>query len=355
MSRINTIIQKLRINAATGLLILLALLLTGCGASTASTASTDSTAESGDSNSVGTLTVVATYSILQDWVTNVAGDLADEKVEIVTLVGSGGDAHTYEPTPADSVALTRATLIFENGVEFEGWLEDLYDASGSSAKRVVVAEDLVLLHMGEGDHEEGEHEEDEHEEDEHEEDEHSEHEHGEFDPHVWQDVTNAIAMVEVIRDELIEADPENATIYAANADAYLDELAELDAWVMEQIASVPEEKRKLVTVHDTFRYFAERYGLEVIGTALGTSSTEAGDPSARQMVDLIELIQAEAVPALFVENVSNPELIERIAQETGVAIGGSLYTDALGEQGSEGDSYIAMIRHNVEMLVEALR
>jgi ABC-type Zn uptake system ZnuABC Zn-binding protein ZnuA len=184
-------------------------------------------------------------------------------------------------------------------------------------------------------------------------DEHGHH-HGEFDPHVWHDVANAMAMVEAIRDALSAADPDNAAAYASNADAYLAELAELDAWVTEQIATIPPDRRKLVTAHDTFGYFAQRYGLEIVGSALGSLSTEAGDPSAGALATLIETIQAAGVPALFAENVSNPELIERIAQETGVTIGEPLYTDALGAAGTPGATYIDMVRYNVTAIVTAL-
>jgi len=182
----------------------------------------------------------------------------------------------------------------------------------------------------------------------------ADHHHGEFDPHVWHDVTNAMAMVETIRDALSAADPDNAAAYAANADAYLAELAELDAWVVEQIESIPPERRKLVTAHDTFGYFAQRYGLEIVGTALGSLSTEAGDPSAGELAALIETIEAEGVPALFAENVSNPALIERIAQETGATIGEPLYTDALGAAGTAGATYIDLVRYNVTAIVTAL-
>lgn len=329
-------------------LILCVLFLIGCTSLPESTGSSE--APNSQTSSEATLTIVATYSILSDLVANVAGDQA----EVVTLVGPDGDAHTFEPTPADSVTLANATLIVENGLGFEGWLDDLYAASGSRAERIVATEGLPLIAIDEA-HEHGSHGEEAHSDKEAhgEEETYDEHDHGEYDPHVWHDVTHVMAMVEVIRDALGAADPTNAQAYAANADAYLSELAALDAWVIEQIASIPEERRKLVTTHDTFRYFAARYGLELVGTALGTS-TEASDPSAGEMAELIDLIRAEEVPALFTENVSNPELIERIAQETGVAIGEPLFTDALGTPGTPGNSYIEMVRHNVNAIVEAL-
>ncbi len=330
------------------------------------------------------MTVVATYSILGDLVANVGG----EHVDVITLVGPDGDAHTFEPTPADSVALTQAALIFENGLEFETWLDDLYTAAGAGAERVVVSDGIELRAMedehgdehgdeheddehgddehADDDHADDEHGDDEHADDEHADDEHGDeheddehadehgHHHGEFDPHVWHDVANGVLMVEAIRDALSVADPDNAASYATNADAYLAELTELDGWAMEQIESIPPARRKLVTAHDTFGYFAARYGLEVVGTGLASFSTEAADPSAGEMAELIETIQAEGVPALFAENVSNPALIKRIAQETGATIGEPLYTDALGAADSSGATYIDMVRHNVTSIVTAL-
>ncbi|MEZ4728618.1 MAG: zinc ABC transporter substrate-binding protein [Caldilineaceae bacterium] len=322
------------IHTCLGYLLALLLLVTAC-----TMPSAPSTAPAA-SDPEALLTVVATYSILGDLVANVGG----EHVNLITLVGPDGDAHTFEPTPADSVALTQASLIFENGLEFETWLDDLYTAANTTAERIVVTEGLQPLAMDEGtapeDHAD-------------EADEHGHH-HGEFDPHVWHDVTYTMAMVEHIRDALSAADPENAADYAANADAYLAQLAELDGWVTTQIESIPLERRKLVTSHDTFGYFAQRYGLEIVGSALGSFSTEAADPSAGELAALIETIQAEGVPALFAENVSNPDLIERIAQETGITIGEPLYTDALGEDGTDGATYLDMVRHNVNAFVAAL-
>lgn len=285
------------------------------------------------------LVVVATYSILGDLVTKVGG----EHLQVITLVGPNGDAHTFEPTPADSVALTQAALIFENGLAFEPWLDELYSASGATAQRVVVSEGIELLasseeeehdHTGEAEHDET---------------------HGEFDPHIWHSVRNAMQMVENIRGALVAADPDHADAYAANAERYLAELTELQEWVQEQVATLPAERRKLVTSHDTFGYFAAAYGFEIIGTAVGAASTEAADPSARELAELVERVKAEAIPAIFAENVANPQLIEQIAEETGAVVGAPLYTDALGAAGSDGDSYIKLMRYNVEKIVSALQ
>lgn len=307
-------------------LILLLFSLTAC----TSSANTDESAHS--ENADAGLSAVATFSILGDLVQNVAGD----HVQVVTLVGPDGDAHTFEPTPADSVALTKAALIFENGLGLEPWLDDLYSASGATAPRVVVSGGVELLSLHEAEHDQ------------------ADTEHGEFDPHIWHNVANAIQMVENIRAALSAADPAHADAYTANAENYLAELKELDSWVQDQVATLPADRRKLVTSHDTFGYFAAAYGFEIVGTAMGAASTEAADPSARELAQLAETIKAADVPTIFAENVANPQLIEQIAREAGVSVGPPLYTDALGKAGSEGDSYIRMMRYNVDAIVTAL-
>jgi ABC-type Zn uptake system ZnuABC Zn-binding protein ZnuA len=285
----------------------------------------------------------------------------------------------YEPSPRDSVALAEADLLVENGLEFEEWIEALYSASGSQATRVVASSTIGSLLEGEGhsdeehageehadeehadeghsdeEHADEEHADEEHADEEHADEEHAdeEHSHGEYDPHVWHDPTNVMAMVTVIRDALVAADAANAELYTANAEAYMAELAELDAFIEAQVAELPAERRKLVTTHDTFGYFANRYGFEVIGTALG-SSTEAADPAAGAIAELVEAIRSAGVPAIFTENVSNMQLMETIANEAGVRLAPELYTDALGEPGSSGATYLEMMRYNVTTIVEAL-
>jgi ABC-type Zn uptake system ZnuABC Zn-binding protein ZnuA len=160
-------------------------------------------------------------------------------------------------------------------------------------------------------------------------------------------------MVKNIRDALAKADPANAATYQANADAYLTQLQELDAWVFAQVKAVPEARRKLVTTHDTFGYFAARYGFEVVGTILPTS-TEGASPSAKELAALIEAVKAQGVPAVFAENVSSNALLNQVAAEAGVKVVASLYTDALGPSGSEGETYEKMVRYNVTTIVNAL-
>ena len=284
----------------------------------------------------GPVKVVATYSILGDLVENVGG----EEIELTTLVGADSDAHTFEPAPADNAKLAEAAVVFENGLEFETWLDELYESSGSEAERVAVTRDIDPLAAPEEKHGEEEGHE-------------GEEEHGEADPHAWHDVSRAMVMVEAVRDALVEADPENAEAYRDNAKEYLSELEELDAEVTERAESVPEENRVLFTSHDTFGYFAERYGFEV-DTALASVSTEASDPSAGETAALIREIEAAGVPAIFAENVSNSDLMSRVASEASVDLAPTLYTDALGKPDSEGGTYVKMMRYNASTVADAL-
>jgi ABC-type Zn uptake system ZnuABC Zn-binding protein ZnuA len=180
------------------------------------------------------------------------------------------------------------------------------------------------------------------------------HAHGSVDPHIWGDVHNAIRGVEIIRDTMVEVDADNAATYTANAGAYIAELETLDADIRERVATIPEDNRKLVTSHDTFGYYAEAYGFEVIGTALGSISTESGDPSARDTALLVEGIREANVPAIFTESIVNPSLMEAIADEAEVELAPPLYSDALGEEGSDGATYIDMMTTNTGIIVTAL-
>jgi zinc/manganese transport system substrate-binding protein len=284
----------------------------------------------------GKLKVVATYSILGDLVRNVAGDDA----EVVTLVGPDGDAHTFDPSPQDGMAVADADLLFENGAGFETWLDKLHSSTGGRAKRVVVSTGIELRE-GQCNHGQAEREKPGHAH--------------EDDPHLWHDVRNAAHMVGVIRDALCEIDPPHADQYRANATAYLKKLDALHAWVEGEVAKLPADRRKLVTSHDTFGYFAERYGFTVAGTLLASVSTEAADPSAAEFARLVEAVKAAKVPAVFAENVHNPKLMERLAAEAGVKLAPPLYTDALGKPGTPGDTYERMMRHNVTTIVDALK
>ena len=298
-------------------LILFSLLLAACGPLT-----TGGTPAAGSK-----LNVVATFSILGDLVHVVGGD----NVQLHTLVGPDGDTHTYEPIPADGVALAQASLIFENGLGFEVWLNKLYTASGSAAKRVVVTTGVTPGKITIGG------------------------EAGSTDPHAWQDVTHVMSMVAIIRDSLAAQDPSHAAAYQANAAAYSKQLQDLDLYIQQQANTLPAGRRRLVTNHDALGYFAARYGFQVLGDVLGSVSTEASEPSAAEIARLIDEIKGAQVPAIFTENIENAAVIRQVAQEAGVTVAPPLYTDALGKPGTAGDTYLKMMRYNIDTIVAALK
>jgi len=268
---------------------------------------------------------IATISIIGDVVKNVAGDA----VNLVVLVGPNGDAHEYEPIPADSVNIAKSDIIFENGLHLEHWLDKLYMASGSKAKRIVVSQGVSPRIF--------------------------ENNPQETDPHAWQDVTNVILYSQNVRDALIAIDPANKDKYTANANGYIQKLQALDAWVKTEVAAIPVNKRKLVTNHDALGYFAQRYGFKIIGAVIPSATTEAADPSAKETADLLNIIKSNGVHAIFSENMANPKLAQTLSKEAGVQVGPELYTDALGPLHSNGETYLKMIQHNVKIFVEYLK
>ena len=288
-------------------------------------------------------TVVVSFSVLGDIVENVVGDAATVK----TFVGPDSDAHAYEPTPQDAVALEQATAVVTIGLGFEPWLDEIYAASGSKSPVIVSSAALkpIKVDPSAAGHidEEGHAEEEAHAG-----------EAEELDPHVWHDAQNVITMVETIRDGLIAAMPDQAQTFRANSTRYIAELQQLDADIVTMVDSIPVERRKLVTNHDTFGYFAQRYGFVVVGTVLGVS-TEGNDPSATEIVALTAAIRESAVPTIFIENMSNSSLIDNVATEAGVTIAPALYTDALGSADSDGATYLNMMRYNVTTMKTALQ
>lgn len=282
------------------------------------------------------LKVIASNSLIADWTLQVAGD----KVDLKVLVGADSDVHNYEPTPADTIAVAQADVVFENGLGFEHWMNKLYRSSGSSARRVILTQGVVKdpLMINEDAHH--------HEAD--------GHHHGERDPHVWHNVRYVIGMVAKIADELGQADVHNRDLYQQRAADYIVQLQELDGWILKQTSRLSKEERRIVTNHDSLGYFCERYQFTLVGAVFESSTTEAEDPSARDMAELIMKIKKTGVRAVFAENVSNAKVIAALAQEAKVRLAPALYTDALGAPGSEADTYIKMIRYNVKTLVEAL-
>ena len=264
------------------------------------------------------LKVVASFSILGDFVRNVGGT----SVSVTTLVGPDSDAHVYSPTPSDAKKLAEAKLIFINGLGFEGWLPRLVKSAASKAAVVTATSGIAPLKLG-----------------------------SDADPHAWQSVANAKIYVGNIRDALAAADPASAPAFRANAEAYLTKLDALGREVREAVAKIPEGHRKVISTHGAFGYFAAAYGVEFIAP-VGVS-TES-EPSARDIAGIITQIRAAKIPAVFLENVSDPRLIRRISAETGARVGGTLYSDSLTGEKGDSPTYIDMVRHNIKTLTSAL-
>jgi zinc/manganese transport system substrate-binding protein len=276
------------------------------------------------------LPVVASFSILGDMTARVGGD----RVAVTTLVGPDGDAHVYEPTPDDVRAVAAARLLVVNGLGFEGWMDRLAGASGYAGPVVVASKGVAPREIVEEEHADAEG-----------------HDHHGIDPHAWQDVANAVTYVRNIAAGLDAADPAGKATYDANAAAYVAELEALDAEVRAALATLPAERRKIITSHDAFGYFGAAYGLRL--SAPEGISTEA-EASAADVAALIRQIRADAVPAIFVENIKDRRLIDQIAAETTATVGGELYTDALSDKDGPAPTYVEMMRHNVKTLTEAL-
>lgn len=274
------------------------------------------------------LRVVATTNIVADVVANVGGD----SIELKTLLPAGTDPHTYQPTPQDLRAVTNAHAIFANGAGLEAFLDEMIQNAGGDAPVIPVSHGVALLALPAEEEEHGD---------------------GEVDPHTWFDPNNVVIWVRNIERALRALDPANAEMYGANAEAYTEELKALDAWIREQVAQVPAERRKIVTDHRVFDYLAEEYGFEVIGAVVETFST-AAEPSAQELVTLEDKISKYGVPAIFVGRTVNPRLAARVAEDTGIKLV-PLYTGSLSEPGGEADSYIEFMRYDVSAIVQALR
>lgn len=275
------------------------------------------------------LNVVATFSILGDFARNVGGD----RVNVTTLVGADSDTHVYTPTPADAKKITDAKLVIVNGLGLEGWLPRLVKSSGGKAVTVVATKGITPRKVAAGEALS------------------EEHAVGSADPHAWQSVPNAKIYVTNIRDALIAADPANADAYKANVSSYLSKLDALDAEVRAAVAGIPPERRSVISTHDAFGYFAAAYGVKFV--APQGVSTES-EPSARDIAAIITQIRKQKIPAVFLENVTDPRLMQRIAAETGAKVGGTLYSDSLTGEKGPAPTYIDMVRHNIKALTSAL-
>jgi ABC-type Zn uptake system ZnuABC Zn-binding protein ZnuA len=272
----------------------------------------------------GKLNVVTTTTQIRSMTEAVAGELADVR----SILTPGADAHEFEPKPSDVEAIATAALVLKNGIGLDDWIDKLITNAGGQRPLVTVTSGV---HVRKGDAQEPG-----------------------GDPHVWLDVTNAMPMTRNIRDALVQADPAHADAYKANTETYLQKLGDLDKYIMDQVATVPRPQRKMVTNHDAFGYFIDRYGLIFVGSIIPSMSTGA-QPSAQDVADLIKKIKGEQVKAIFLESSINPKLAEQIGGDAGVKVVDTLYGDSLGEPGTPGATYDGMMRYNTDKIVEGLK
>lgn len=278
------------------------------------------------------LRVVATFTVLGDMVKNVGG----ERVALTTLVGPDGDAHVYEPTPADARALAQANLVLVNGLGFEGWIDRLVKASGYKGPVVVASEGIALLRTEE-DHGHG----------------HGHHHHeAAFDPHAWQDLVNGRLYVINIARALAAADTAHADDYRRRAEAYDRKLVMLDRDIRSRLDGVPAERRKVITSHDAFQYFGRAYG---IGFHAPVGLSTEDEPSAGEVAALIRQMRDEGIRTLFVDNITDARLVQQLAREAEAVVGGTLYSDSLSGATGPASTYLDMFRHNASEIVKAFK
>ncbi|WP_182102063.1 metal ABC transporter substrate-binding protein [Niallia taxi] len=298
-----------------GLIATMILLLSAC-----------SNGEQTSSTDDKTIKIVATYSIIADMVKNITGD----KAEVYSLVPIGTDPHMYDPLPDDTKKVSNADLVFYNGLNLEtgkGWFQDLLEVTDKSAVAFPVTEEVTPIYLSEKGKESQE------------------------DPHAWLDIQNAIKYVDVITKQVIQADPDNEEYYLQNKTEYVAELKETDQYARTQIAKIPEDKRILVTSEGAFKYFAKAYGFE--SAFIWEINTDSqGTPE--QMNRIVDIINTNKVPALFVETSVNPKTMETVSKETNVPIHSKIFTDSLAKQGEPGDTYISMIKWNIDKVIEGL-
>lgn len=294
--------------------------------------------------SADNLKVVASFSIIADFARNVGGD----RVDITTLVGPNGDAHVYEPKPVDAAAVAKADVVLVNGLQFEGFLQRLVDASGTKAPVVELTKGGEVLKSAEEAHHHSKEGEEHHAAEEAEEEGHA---HGVFDPHAWQSVHNAEVYVKNIAEAFCLADVAGCDSYKANAEVYGAKLAALDGEIKATVASIPQDKRVIITSHDAFGYFEHEYGIQFLAPEGVSTESEA---SAADVAALVRQIREDKASAIFVENITNPRLIEQIASETGIKVGGALYSDALSDASGPAPTYIDMMKHNAATIKGAV-
>lgn len=284
--------------------------------------------------------VVASFSILADMVKQVGGS----DVRVYSLVGPDSDSHVFNPTPNDAKALAKADLVVINGLGFEGWMKRLVQASGFKGPVVVASAGVETLEQEE-DHHGHDHGKD------HDKHDHDDGHEGKVDPHAWQDLRNARIYVANIRDALVKLRPENRDMIEQRAQSYIQEMEMLDAKLRSEFSSIPAERRKAIVSHDAFGYLAHAYDIDLIPVQGWTTGREA---SAADIAKLIRLIRDGKVHAYFVENMSDPRVLQRIASESGALPGGKLYSDALSAPGTEADTYLKMYEVNARRILDAL-
>ena len=283
------------------------------------------------------LPVVASFSILADMVREVGGDL----VEVTSLVGPNADAHGFEPTPSDAKRLAHAKLVVVNGLNFEGWTNRLIKSSGYKGEVVTASKGVKTIPLpsrsqkdsASHGHSHG-------------------HNHGDIDPHAWQSLDNAKIYVKNISAGLLRALPGKSEQIKAREQAYLQRLEEMNEKTRAAFAAIPTEKRRAITSHDAFGYLARAYGIQFFSPQGWSTDREA---SAADVARINRQIRDQKITALFVEQSSDSRLLERIAKDTGVKIGGTLYSDALSAPGTEADTYLKMYAYNVDTLVKGLQ
>ena len=264
------------------------------------------------------LKIVASFSILGDMVEQVVG----EHAQVTTIVGPDADAHVYQPSVSDARAVADADVIFVNGLGFETWSDTLIAESGTEGAVYVATEGVTPVLVD-----------------------------GEADPHAWNALTNGVIYVQNITTAMSEAMPDHADDFTANAAAYIAQLEALDAEAKSKLSALPVDRRTVVTAHDAFGYLADAYGMTFLAPV--GIDTEA-EPSAQDMAVLIDQLKADGASALFVENITSPALVQQISDETGIKVGGRLYSDALSERGGPATSYLAMFQHNLDTVIGAL-
>lgn len=290
--------------------ILLILILSACGRNASPAGTPDSV-------------ILASTTFLADITRNVAGD----RLTVESLLPTGADPHSYQPTPQDAARIADSRLLILNGAEYEHFIEPLLENAGGEREVIEASAGISPREDAGG-------------------------EHG-VDPHMWLDPNNVVLYAENIRDGLARFDPASAAVYRSNAEAYITELKDLDSWIVEQVSQIPQEKRLLVTNHESLGYFAERYGFTIAGTIVESFSSGAS-PSAGQMAGLIDQIKSSGAPAIFLDASDNEALARQIADETGVKVVTDLHLESLTE-GPPAGTYIDMMKHNVMLIVEALK